>query len=356
MTYVELDRRNFQATIDGKPVDLYTIANGRGLTAKITNQGAKIQQLLVRNRLGRIDDVALGYESIAGVMSGQASMGAFIGRYANRIARGKFSLDGREYQLTVNNGPNSLHGGLKGSRFVVFDPEPVDARTLRMRYVFRDGEEGYPGNVTTVVTYSVTDENELVLSWEATTDRPTIVNFTGHAYFNLAGAGNGDILGHVATINADRYLPVDDTQIPTGEIRTVKGTPFDFAAPHKIGARIHDSDDQLRIGGGYDHTYVLNKQGHEASLACRICEPNSGRVLEVITTEAGLQFFSGNNLDGKPPRDVGKGGKAYGQYSAFCVEPQRFPDSPNHPEFPSTVLKPGERCTGKIVYRFSVVP
>jgi aldose 1-epimerase len=299
--------------------------------------------------------VALGYESIAQVQTGQPSMGAFIGRFANRIADGKFTLAGKTYQLALNNGRNSLHGGEKGSRFQVFDARQLDSSSVEMRYVFKDGEESYPGNLSTIVIYKVTDDNELVLMWAAVADQRTIANFTGHTFFNLAGQGNGTILNHVVTINADRFTPVNANLIPTGELKPVAGTPFDFLKPTAIGARIRQDDQQLKYGNGYDHNYVLNQTTPgELGFAARIMDPKSGRVMELWTTEPGMHFFSGNNLEGKSPRDVGKDGKVYNFRDAFCVEAQHFPDSPNQPSFPSTVVEPGKPFTGKIVYRFSV--
>jgi aldose 1-epimerase len=352
--YVQLDRKNFQKTIEGKPVDLYTIKNGSGMAVAITNHGARVEQILVPDSNGRLGDVALGYETIDRAIAGQISMGAFIGRFANRIAKGRFTLNGHEYRLALNDGPNNLHGGAKGSRFVVFEARQIDGASVEMSYMFRDGEENFPGNLTTRAIYSVTDDNELILAFDAVTDKPTVVNFTGHTFFNLAGQGTGDVLNHVMTINADRFLPVDDTRIPTGELRAVVGTPFDFTRAEKIGARIDQPDQQLKYGSGYDHCYVLNKKNNELSLAARILDPRSGRVMEVHTTEPAMQLYSGQFLEGKQPRDIGKGGAVYTPHTGFCVEPQHFPDSPNQPSFPSTTLNAGERYSGKIVYKFSV--
>jgi aldose 1-epimerase len=351
---VELERKNFLAEIDGKPVDLYTIRNRAGMMVAITNYGAKVEQILVPDRSGVLGDVALGYETIDQVVNGQTSMGAFIGRFANRIAGGIFHLDGKAYRLAVNNPPNSLHGGRKGSRFVVFDARQLDSSSVEMRYTYRDGEEGYPGTVASRVVYAVTEDNALDISYEAVTDQTTVVNFTSHVFFNLAGAGHGDILDHVAMIAADRFTVPDATQIPTGELRSVRDTPFDFTRPRRIGERI-DADDPLLAGPkGYDINYVLDKGAGALGLAARVSEPTSGRVMEVFSTEPGLQLYSGNGLEGKRPRDVGKGGKTYGFRSGLCLEPQHFPDSPNHPDFPTTVLRPGERYAGRIIYRFSV--
>jgi aldose 1-epimerase len=313
-------------------------------------------QILVPDRDGVMGDVALGYDSIDQLQGGQASMGAFVGRYANRIAHAKFSLNGQEYKLAANNGPNTLHGGTKGSRFQVFEAKQVDDSTVVMTYTFKDGEENFPGTLPVRVRYSVTDENELVMDYEAVAvDKATVGNFTGHTFFNLGGHASGDILGHVLEVNAARFLPVNATLIPTGELRLVKGTPMDFTTPHKIGERIGQDDEQLRLGNGYDHHYALDKKGGaEMSLAARISEPKSGRMMEVWTTEPGVQVYSGNFLEGKRPRDVGKGGAVYGFRSGFCLEPSHYPDSPNQPAFPSTVLNPGETYRGKTIYRFSV--
>jgi aldose 1-epimerase len=354
--YVPLDPAKFVSQIDGKPVALYTIKNKSGMTVRITNLGAKIEQILVPDKTGKLGDVALGYDSIETLRGGQPSMGAFIGRFANRVAEGKFSLDGKDYQLAINNGRNTLHGGAKGSRFVVFEAKQLGPAAVQMSYTFKDLEENFPGNLATRVVYAVNDKNELSISWTASTDKRTIANFTGHTFFNLAGQGNGEILGHIVHINADRFTPVNENLIPTGELKPVAGTPFDFTKPTVVGARIGQDDQQLKYGNGYDHNFVLNKKKPgELSLAARVIDPGSGRQLELWTTEPGMQFFSGNNLEAKAPRDVGKGGKVYAFRNAFCVEAQHFPDSPNHPNFPSTVVEPGKPYIGKIIYKFSVV-
>jgi aldose 1-epimerase len=353
--FVALDPRRFDAEIDGKPVALSTLTNKHGMTVRLVNLGCKIEQILVPDRHGRLGDVVLGYDGIEALRAGQRSMGAFIGRYANRIANGQFLLDGTTYTLAKNDGPNTLHGGIKGSRFVVFDAEQLGPSAVRMRYTFKDGEENFPGNLATMVIYTVTDDNALELSWQAVADRRTVANFTDHSFFNLAGAGNGDILGHVLTINADHFTPVDAHAIPTGELRPVAGTPFDFTRPMAIGARIALDDPQLKIGNGYDINFVLDQErAGELTLAARATDPASGRMLEVWTTEPGLQLYSGNNLTGEVPRDVGKGGKIYGFRSGFCLEAQRFPNAPNEPGFPSSVVEPGVPFKGRIVYRFSV--
>ena len=352
---MELERAKYRTQIDGKNVDLYAIRNKNGMVVGITNWGAKVQQILVPDKEGEVGDVALGYNSIDQLQAGQGAMGAFIGRYANRIGQARFTLDGQEYKLAANNGANSLHGGAKGSRFVVFDAKQIDDATVQMTYVFKDGEEGYPGTVPLRVIYSVTDENELSVAYDATAvDKTTVVNFTTHTFFNLAGHNRGDVLGHFVTINADAFTPVDGTLIPTGEIKPVAGTPLDFTKPETLGARIGQDYDQLKLGAGYDHNYVLNKKGNELSFAARVYEPTSGRVMEVWSTEPGLQLYSGNHLEGKTPRDIGKGGAVYASRTGLCLEPQHFPDSPNKPDFPSTVLRAGDWYSGKTVYKFSV--
>lgn len=351
--YVDLDRAKFQKEIDGKKVDLFTIKNKKGMVVKITNYGARVEQILVPDRHGKLGDVVLGYESIDQVMNGQASMNAFIGRYANRIAKGKFSLNGQDYQLNINNPPNTLHGGQKGSRFVVFDAHQINDSTVEMSYTYKDGEENFPGTLPSRVTYKVTDGNALDISYEAVAiDKPTVVNFTSHLFVNLAG--KGDILDHLLTIPADAITPVDATLITTGEFRPVAGTPMDFTKPTKIGARIAAEYDQIKYGPGYDVNYVINKKGADLSLSARVVEPTSGRVLEIYSTEPGIQFYSGNFLEGKAPRDVGKGGQVYNVHAAFSLEPQHFPDSVNKPNFPSTVLNAGDWYKGKIVYKFGV--
>ena len=351
-TYVQIKREAFQKEIGGKKTDLYTLQASAGMTVKITNQGGKIVQILVPDKDNRLGDVVLGYETVDQYVAGRASFGAIIGRFANRIAKGRFSLDGHDYQLPVNNGPNHLHGG-KGTQFLVFDARQLDGRTLELSYHFKDGEEGYPGNTTLRVVYAVTDDQELRITYEAVTDKPTVVNFTNHAFFNLRGQGQGDILDHELAINADRFTPIDATSIPTGELRAVKGTPMDFTRPSRIGARINDADEQLKFGTGYDHNYVLNKAPDELSFAARLSDPVSGRIMEVYTTEPGMQLYTGNFLTGQAPNDVGKGGKSYPVRSAVCLETQHFPDSPNKPSFPTTTLKPGQWFTSMTIYKFS---
>jgi len=327
----------------------YVLTNAQGMKMEVTNFGGRIVSLLVPDRNGKLDDVVLGYDSLKQYLTGNLYFGAMIGRYGNRIAKGKFSLKGKYYQLALNNGANALHGGPGGFHNVYWKITPFNTTSLRMTYHSKNGEEGYPGNLDVVVTYTLTDKNEVVIDYEASTDQETIVNLTHHSFFNLAGAGRGDVLNHELTIYADEFNPVDSGLIPTGELKKVKGTPFDFSIPHKIGERISQDDEQLKFGKGYDHNWVLKKKGKELSLAAKVAEPESGRTMEVWTTEPGLQFYSGNFLTGK---DVGKGNKAYPFRSAFCLEAQHFPDSPNHLNFPSTVLEPGETYKQRTIYHF----
>lgn len=351
MKYVEIARGAFQKTIEGKPVDLYTLSNSGGMVVKLTNQGGKIVQLLVPDRNNQLGDVVLGYETLEHYLTGRQTFGALIGRFANRIAEGRFTLNGHPFQLPLNNGANHLHGG-KGVQSQIMDGTQIDGRTVQFTYGFKDGEEGYPGTTTMTVTYTLSEDHELALTYEAVTDRPTIVNFTNHSYFNLAGEGTGNILDHELLVNADRFTPCDPTQIPTGEIREVQGTPLDFRRPHRIGVRIDAADEQLRFGSGYDHNYMLNAAGQGLTFAARLGDPVSGRVLEVYTTEPGMQVYSGNFLTGTGS-DIGKGGKPYPVRSAICLETQHFPDSPNRAHFPSTILNPGQRFRSVTVFRFS---
>jgi aldose 1-epimerase len=330
---------------------LYSLSNAHGLKMDVTNYGGRIVTLFTPDKLGTFGDIVLGYDSLKEYLTGNLYFGSLIGRYGNRIAKGKFSLKGKEYQLSLNNGVNALHGGPKGFHQVYWNVTSSTGNSVRMTYRSADGEENYPGNLEATVTYTLTDANELVIEYEAKTDQETVVNLTHHSFFNLTGAGNGDILNHEMTINADEFTPVDSTLIPTGELRKVKGTPFDFTSPHLIGERINLSDEQLKFGKGYDHNFVLRKKAGEFSLAASVVEPTSGRTMEVWTTEPGLQFYSGNFLTGK---DVGKGAKAYSFRSAFCLETQHFPDSPNHSNFPSTVLGPRDTYKQKTVYKFGV--
>ncbi len=344
----------FGRTPDGTAVDLYTLRNAKGMEATIMTYGGIVTSLKVPDKNGRFDDVVLGYDTLDGYLKSSPYFGALIGRYGNRIARGRFSLDGVEYTLAVNNAPNALHGGLKGFDKVVWTVVEAGVGEhgpkLELTYLSKDGEEGYPGNLKVKATYTLTDDNALQLKFKATTDQDTVCNLTHHSYFNLAGGG--DVLGHVVQINADRFTPVDSGLIPTGELAPVAGTPFDFRTPTPIGAHINDTNnEQIRFAGGFDHNWVLNqKSPGELTLAARVTEPAGGRTLEVWTTSPGVQFYTGNFLDGTI---TGKGGRVYQFRNAFCLEPQHFPDSPNHPAFPTTELKPGQTYKNTIIYKFS---
>jgi len=341
----------FGKTAEGQ-VDLYTLTNRSGIEVRITNYGGRVVSILAPDRHGKMADVVLGFDSLDDYLGSNPFFGALVGRYANRIAKARFTLDGVEYKLAQNNGPNSLHGGLKGFDKVIWAARELlkDPPTLELTYVSQDGEEGYPGKLKAKVVYALTDKNELRIDYTATTDKDTVLNLTNHSYFNLAGQGTGDILKHEIMINADRFTPVDATLIPTGELRQVQGTPLDFRRATAIGARIDADDEQLKFGKGYDHNFVINRTGHGLSLAARVTEPESGRVMEVLTTQPGVQFYTGNFLDGTVH---GKGGKVYGRRSAFCLETQHFPDSPNQPKFPSAEIKPGQTYHQTTVYKFS---
>jgi aldose 1-epimerase len=332
-------------------VALYTLKNAKGAEAKISNYGGIVVSLKMPDRQGQLGDVVLGYDTLAGYLKETPYFGCLVGRYGNRIAKGRFTLNGQTYTLATNNGPNALHGGLKGFDKAVWKARAIQSSSgpaLELRHLSKDGEEGYPGNLDVTATYTLTGDNALRLDYVATTDKPTVVNLTQHSYFNLAG--QGDVLRHVVYLNADRFTPVDSTLIPTGELKPVDGTPFDFRKPTAIGARINQDDPQLKFGGGYDHNWVINqKQPGELTLQARVTEPTTGRVLEVLSTEPGLQFYTGNFLDGTI---TGKGGRVYQFRNGFCMEPQHYPDSPNQPNFPSVVLRPGQTYRNTIVYRF----
>jgi len=344
-----LEKEKFGQIPEGKDVTLYTLTNKNGLRARIMDYGAILVSLEVPDRHGRLADIALGFDEQDPYIKRNPMFGATVGRYANRIANAKFTLDGVEYKLTANAGKNHIHGGRK-KRFdkVMWKGQGFqndEEMGVKFTYLSKDGDEGYPGNLNCTVTYTLTNNDELKISYEAITDKPTIVNLTNHSYFNLAGAGNGDVLGHQILINADRYTPTGKGLIPTGEIRSVKGTPLDFTQPNTIGSRI----DQLTEPRGYDHNYVLNNWDGSPALAARVYEPTSGRVMEVYTTEPGMQFYTANGM-----REVkGKSGKVYQKHYGFCLETQHFPDSPNKPNFPSVVLRPGETCNTVTVFKFS---
>ncbi|RWL11541.1 MAG: galactose mutarotase [Mesorhizobium sp.] len=348
-----VDKTPFGNTQDGKAIDLYTLTNDRGASVKFIAYGGIITAINVPDRWGKLDNVVLGFKELADYESMNPYFGALIGRYGNRIGGAKFTLDGTQYQLAANNGPNSLHGGTKGFDKVVWAVEPlssVSGAAAQLNYTSKEGEEGYPGTLTVQVVYSLTNDNELRIDYEATTDKPTVVNLTSHSYFNLAGDGTGGIDDHILTINADRYTPVDATLIPTGQLASVTGTPFDFRQGAPIGARIRSNDPQMVYGRGYDHNFVLNRSGSGLSLAARVYEPRSGRIMEISTTEPGVQFYSGNFLDSTL---VGAAGQQYRQTDGFCLETQHFPDSPNKPSFPTTVLKPGETLKSTTIHKFS---
>jgi len=344
----------FGKTVDGTAVYLYTLTNANGCEARITNYGGIVVSLKVPDRTGKPGDVVLGYETLEEYIGNNPYFGSIVGRYGNRIGKGKFTLNGREYILAQNNGENHLHGGIVGFDKAVWQArefESEDGAALELTHLSRDGEEGYPGNLSVTVIYTLTNQDELKIDYSAMTDKNTVLNLTHHSYFNLAGAGSGDILSHEMMIDADRFTPVDSGLIPTGELTSVKGTPMDFTSPTAIGTRIDQDYEQLRFGGGYDHNWVLNSSDGSLALAARVYEPTTGRVMEVLTTEPGIQFYSGNFLDGT---NIGKGGKAYNKRNGFCLETQHFPDSPNKSDFPTTVLKPGETYKQTTVYRFSV--
>lgn len=337
-------------SIDGQPVTLFTLSNASGASVGIIEYGGIVVSLNVPDRDGNLGDVVLGFDTLDAYVADTPYFGAITGRYANRIAGGKFELDGTSYELPVNNGPNSLHGGIKGFDKVVWKGTPIESGDgVSFSYVSQDGEEGYPGTLESTVTYIWTDDNELRIDYEANTDKPTVINLTNHSYFNLKDGGASPILDHVMMINASHYTPVDATSIPLGEIAALDDTPLDFREPTAIGARIGEENEQLGFGAGYDHNYVINRDADGLTLAATVSEPDTGRVMDVLTEEPGVQFYSGNFLDG---HHIGKGGVAYQHRSGFCLETQHYPDSPNQPDFPSAVLRPGETYKTSTVYKF----
>jgi aldose 1-epimerase len=341
----------FKGVHSGKPTGLYTLKNKNGLVAQITNYGAILVSIIVPDRKGIFTDIVQGYDNIADYINGNSPyMGAICGRCANRIAKGKFTLLDKQYTLAVNSGPNHLHGGIKGFNKVVWHVVNVSDSAIKMEYFSIDGEEGYPGNLRVSVTYTLTDSNELRLDYFATTDKATVVNLAGHSYFNLAGEGSGSIYGQELMINGAFFTPTDETNIPTGEILSVKGTPMDFTSPKKIGSEIDNENEQLKFGAGYDHNWVLNHRTGILGLAAVAHDPLSGRVMEVLTTQPGVQLYTANWIDG----EKGKGGKKYGRRWAFCLETQHFADAINKPHFPSTILNPGEEYKHVCMYKFSV--
>lgn len=344
-----ITEEDWGATRDGTSVKRFTLTNQNGMLARLTNYGAILTELQVPDRQGRLTNVVLGFDNLERYLQGHPAFGTVVGRVANRIAHARFTLDGQEYQLAANHGTHHIHGGVRGFDKVVWESKVLPAKhnsaSVQFTYLSPDGEEGYPGNLSVVVLYTLTDDNELRIDYHATTDQPTILNLTNHSYFNLAG--HGDVLNHELFIDADRYTVADRDLIPTGEITLVKGTPLDFTQPTRIGARIDELKPQPN---GYDHNYVLNSGGSSLALAARASEPKSGRVLEVSTTEPGVQLYTGNWLDG---RIEGIGGVNYVRHGGFCLETQHFPDSVNHPEFPSTVLRPGQTFQSTTVFKFS---
>lgn len=344
-----ITKATFGRTQDGHPVDLFTMTNANGMTVKITNYGGIVTSLMVPDKNGKPGDVVLGFDTLEKYLAGHPYFGAIVGRYGNRVAKGTFILNGVAYKLAANNGKNHLHGGIKGFDKVVWKAEQINKENevgIKLSYLSKDGEEGYPGNLSCVVIYTLTNTNELKIQYEAETDKPTPINLTHHSYFNLKSAdssGSGDILGHLLTIHANRYTPVDEGLIPTGELKSVRDSAMDFTRATAIGERIKE------VNGGYDHNYVLNNCDGSLRLAARVSEPTSGRVMDVLTTEPGIQFYSGNFLDG---RITGKNGTVYNKHDGFCLETQHFPDSPNQPVFPPVILEPGKTYTHTTIYRF----
>ena len=346
-TQMTIEKAPYGNLPDGRQVDIYTLTNAKGLRARLTNYGAITVSLQVPDAGGNRTDVTLGYETLEGWLTSTSYFGATVGRYANRIAKGKFTLDGKAYTLATNNGENALHGGIQGFDKRLWNAETVQtngAVGVRFTYLSKDGEEGYPGNLKVTATYTLNNDNEFKVEFSATTDKPTVVNLAHHTYWNLAGPAAGDVLGHVLMLSADRYTPVDAGLIPTGELKPVKDTPMDFTTPTAIGARIE------QVEGGYDHNFILRDYGKGVRLAARVVEPKSGRVMEIYTDQPGIQFYSGNFLDGTVK---GKGGVAYKKHYGFCLETQHYPDSPNKPDFPPVVLRPGAMYTHTMIHKFS---
>lgn len=343
----------FGKTPDGHEVSLYTLSNKAGMQVSITNYGGIITSIKVPDRNKHFDDIVLGFDNLDGYTSKNPYFGATIGRYANRIANGTFTLDGKTYHIPTNEGTNALHGGTVGFNKRVWTPKEVSTSAgpaLELHYLSPDGEMGFPGDLSVTVRFSLNDKNELRLEYMATTDKPTVLNLTNHSYFNLSGQGNGTILHDKVMLAADNFTPVDKDLIPTGQIKSVAGTPFDFLKPMVIGSRINEDNEQLKLAKGYDQNWVLNNKGESIALAAKVEDPHSGRVLEVLTNQPGIQFYTGNQLDGSIH---GKGGNAYPRNGALCLETQHFPDSPNHPNFPSTVLRPGQKFDRTTIFRFS---
>ena len=349
----KVNRKDFQTVVDGKNTDLFILKNKNGLEMTATNYGARVVEFFVPDRNGKFEDIVLGHDNIEKYINftGERFLGATIGRFGNRIADGKFTLDGVNYQLTINDAPNSLHGGEKGFDRVVWDTKQIDSHKLEFTYQSADGEQGYPGNLVVEMVYELTDDNEFIVTHHAVTDKRTVINLTHHSFFNLHGAGNGTVNDHVLMLNADKFTPVDEVLIPTGEQLSVEGTPMDFRTPTPIGNRVNDDYQQLKYGHGYDHNWILNRETSKGlELAATVYEPISGRFMEVYTTEPGIQFYGGNFFDG----EIGKNNKRYEYRASLALETQHFPDSPNHSEFPSAVLSPGEEYEHICVYKVTV--
>lgn len=354
MSETNISEAPFGVLASGDSVKLYTLKNANGMEVAISDLGGTIIKWTAPDKDGKLEDITLGSNNPEDYLSNTKYLGALIGRFGNRIAKGKFSLDGKEYTLAINNGPNSLHGGSNGFNAAIWIATPIEGAepALKLTYLSKDGEEGYPGNLNVEVVYTLKNDNSLSIDYKATTDKSTVVNLTNHAYFNLKGEGNGDITDHEITINADKFLPTDAGLIPTGELKPVKGTPFDFTTAHLIGERINDTTDiDIKLGGGYDHCWVFTDQTNKLKSVANVLEPVSGRTMEVFTTEPAVQFYTGNFLNGKA---TGKSGKKYEFRYGFCLETQHFPDAPNQSAFPTTTLKPGETYSSTTVYKFGV--
>ncbi|MEN6385841.1 MAG: aldose epimerase family protein [Phycisphaerales bacterium] len=348
-----VEKSTFGQTPCGQNVNIYTLSNANGMKIKLMDYGAALTSVIVPDKNNKFEDIALGYDNFDSYLCENPYFGGIVGRFGNRIASGRFKLDGTEYILNTNNNGQTLHGGIKGFDVLVWSSKPFENENgagVEFNLLSPDGQEHFPGNLKITVIYTLTNNNEIMIDYTATTDKATPINLTQHGYWNLAGEGTGDILKYETLINADKFTPVDKFLIPTGQIKSVKNTPFDFTQPKTIGLRINNDDPQLKFGGGYDHNWVLNKKDNSLTLACKVSEPTSGRVFEVYTTEPAMQFYSGNFLDGKI---IGKSGKAYNYRCALVLEPQHFPDSPNHPNFPNTILRPGQTYKSQTVYKFS---
>ena len=346
-----MKKERYGTTREGQQVDVYTLANDSGMRVRILTYGCIIDRLEVPDRTGRGANVVLGLDTLDSYAERSPHFGAIAGRFANRIAKGRITIDGTTYQLDVNNGPNTLHGGRKSFHKLVWQGEPGEGEALILSHLSPDGDQGFPGNLSVECRYSLGTQNELRIDYDATTDKPTVINLTNHSYFNLAGEGSGDVLAHVVSIEADHVTPTDAIQIPTGEIRPVRGTPYDFTSPTAIGARIRMADEQLLLARGYDLNWVLRKPaGADPRLAARAHDPSTGRILEVLTDQPGIQLYTGNGLNGSL---VGPSGRAYRQSDGFCFETQAFPDAPNQPNFPSALLRPGERFRSTTIFRFT---